>query len=122
MAVSKKSLHEQIRNEYMEVVKQFLIDRNEEVLKTGSNEFALPCIDSEGNDEFIVLTFKVPTGSRDGEPYDGYSMQEEYQLKQVEKIEKAKVDAEKKIKKIARDKKEREAKAKAKQERESVKG
>ena len=113
---SKKSLHDALRAKYIERVSKFLADAGEEVLITGSNEIALPCVDSEGNDEFIVLTFKVPTGSRDGDAYDGYSMAEDFKMKSAEKAEKAKIAAEKKAKKIARDKKMREEKAKAKAE------
>ena len=113
---SKKSLHDVLRAKYIERVSKFLADAGEEVLVTGSNEIALPCVDSEGNDEFIVLTFKVPTGSRDGDAYDGYSMAEDFKMKSAEKAEKAKVAVEKKAKKIAQDKKMREEKAKAKAE------
>lgn len=113
---SKKSLHDALRAKYIERVSKFLTDAGEEVLVTGSNEIALPCVDSEGNDEFIVITFKVPTGSRDGDAYDGYSMAEDFKMKSAEKAEKAKIAAERKAKKIARDKKMREEKAKAKAE------
>ena len=113
---SKKSLHDALRAKYIERVSKFLTDAGEEVLVTSSNEIALPCVDSEGNDEFIVLTFKVPTGSRDGDAYDGYSMAEDFKMKSAEKAEKAKIAAEKKAKKIAQDKKMREEKAKAKAE------
>ena len=114
---SKKTLHNALRTKYIERVSKFLADSGEEVLVTGSNEIALPCVDSEGNDEFIVLTFKIPTGSREGDVYDGYSMAEDFKMRTAEKAEKAKVAAEKKAKKIARDKQMREAKAKAKAER-----
>ena len=113
---SKKSLHNALRAKYIERVSKFLADAGEEVLVTGSNEIALPCVDSEGNEEFIVLTFKVPTGSRDGDAYDGYSVAEGFKMKTAEKAEKARIAAEKKAKKIAQDKKMREEKAKAKAE------
>ena len=113
---SKKSLHGALRAKYIERVSKFLADAGEEVLVTGSNEIALPCVDSEGNEEFIVLIFKVPTGSRDGDAYDGYSMAEAFKIKSAEKAEKARIAAEKKAKKIAQDKKMREEKAKAKAE------
>ena len=113
---SKKTLHNALRAKYIERVSKFLADSGEEVLVTGSNEIALPCVDSEGNDEFIVLTFKIPTGSREGDIYDGYSMAEDFKMRTAEKAEKAKIAAEKKARKIARDKQMREAKAKAKAE------
>ena len=114
MAKSKKQLHDALRVRYMTAVKTFLEAQGDEVLRTNSNEFALPCVDEEGNEEFIVLTFKVPTGSRDGEPYDGYGEAEAFEMKATEKAEKAKEAAEKKARKVERDKAQREAKAKAK--------
>lgn len=116
--MSKKSLHEGLRSKYMLTVSHFLAEQGETVLQTGANEFAIPCVDSEGNEEYLVLTFKVPTGSRDGDPYDGYSMHEDYLMKCTAKEAKAKERAEAKAKKIARDKAQREAKAKARAERE----
>jgi hypothetical protein len=119
MAKTKKVLHEEIRAKYMAMLSQFLVEQEEEVLVVGSNEIAIPCVDSEGNDEYMVITFKVPTGSRDGDAYDGYSMAEDYAIKvreQAEKAEKAKAEKEKKI---AKDKAMREQKAKAKAEREA---
>lgn len=121
MAKSKKQLHEALRAKYMGAIMDYLKAQDEEVLVTGSQEIALPCVDEEGNDEFIVITFKVPTGSRDGEAYDGYSVAEDYRMKEADKAEKAKIAAEKKAKQIAKDNAMREAKAKAKAEREAAK-
>lgn len=114
MAVSRKSLHEALRARYMEMVRQYLTEQGEELLVTGSNEYAIPCVDSEGNDEFLVLTFKVPTGERGGDPYDGYSVAEDFAMKQKAKAEKAKEAAAKKAAKIAKDAADRKAKAEAK--------
>ena len=120
MAKTKKVLHEEIRAKFIALVSECLAEKGEEILVVGSNEIAIPCLDSEGNDEYMVITFKVPTGSRDGDAYDGYSMAEDYAMKvreQAEKAEKAKAEKEKKI---ARDKAMREQKAKAKAEREAA--
>lgn len=116
MASSKKSLNEKLRNSYLTLISDYLKEKGEEILVTGSNEICLPCVDSEGNDEFVVVTVKVPTGSRDGDPYDGYSLAEDYAMRQKAKAEKAKESAAKKAEKIAKDKAAREAKAKAKAE------
>ena len=95
MAKTAKVLNEEIKVRFLEGVAEHLSNVGEEVLRTGSNEIALPVLDEEGNEKWLVLTFKVPTGSRDGDAYDGYSMAEDYAMKQVEKAEKAKVKAEK---------------------------
>lgn len=122
MALSKKQLHEGIRAKFMKAITDYLTTQGEEVLQVKSNEIAIPTLDSEGNEEFLVLTFKVPTGSRDdGEAYDGYGVAQQYAESQAEKQEKAKADAEKKAKKIAKDKAQREALAKARAERQAKK-
>ena len=123
MAKTKKQLHEEIRNRYLALISEYLTAQGEEILRVKSNEIAIPCLDEDGNEEFIVMTFKVPTGSRDdGEAYDGYGMAEQYAESVAEKEEKAKAEAEKKAKKIARDKAMREQRAKAKAEHEAKKG
>ena len=122
MAVSKTKLNDEIREKYISTVKDFLEKSGEEVLVTGSNEIALPCVDTEGNEKFIVLTFKVPTGTRDGEPYNGYNEASDYAAHLTAKAEKAKAAAEKKARKIEADKKAREEKARLKAEAEKEKG
>jgi hypothetical protein len=122
MAKTKKELHEGIRNKYLALITEYLTKADEEVLRVKSNEIAVPTLDEEGNEEFIVITFKVPTGSRDdGEAYDGYGMAEQYAESMVAKQEKAKAEAEKKARKIAKDKAMREQRAKAKAEHEAKK-
>ena len=96
-------IRDNLRNRYMTAVREFLTQAGEEVLETNSNEFAIPCVDEKGNDEFIVLSFKIPVGSRDGDPYDGYSMAEDYAMKKAEKAEKAAAAAEKKRQKMEKD-------------------
>lgn len=111
--MSKKAI-DVLRAEYVQVIIKALEESGEEVLRTSSNEVAIPCVDSEGNDQFCVFTVKVPVGSRDGDPYDGYGEAEAYAMKVTEKEAKAKEAAAKKAAKIARDQKMREQKAAAK--------
>lgn len=119
MAKTKSQLHEGIRNRFMTAITELLVGQGEEVLRTNSNEIAIPTLDEDGNEEFLVLVFKVPTGSRDGEAYDGYSMAEDYEIKSKEKAEKAEKAKAEKEKKIAKDKAMREQKARARAEHEA---
>lgn len=117
MAKSKKQLHEALRKKFLAHITEVLTNEGEEVLLTKSNEISIPTLDEDGNEEFVVITFKVPTGSRDdGEAYDGYAIAEQYAESVTAKAEKQKAEAEKKARKIARDKAMREAKAKARAE------
>jgi len=103
MAVSRKAEREILRTEYLEKIIDFF-KADEEVLRVKSNEIAIPVVGCESNEDFIVVTVKVPTGANKGtEPYDGYSEAESYELKLKEKALKAKKNAEKKAKKIAKD-------------------
>jgi hypothetical protein len=119
MAKSRRALQNELRLEYLGKIMDFLA-KEEDVLRTGSNELAFPVTDSEGNEEFIQIVVKVPTGSRDGEPYNGYRMAEEYSLKlklQQEKAEKARIAKEKKIARDAQIRKEKEKARKMKQQK-----
>ena len=112
MATNTKQYREAIREEYMEKVKVFLENSKDDVLQVGSNEYAIPVVRGDGEEDYIVLTFKMPTGSRDGYGYDGYILAADYTFKVEEKRKKAEAAAEAKAKKIAKDKAKRDAKKK----------
>ena len=104
--LTRKQLDEEIKVRFLEGVSEHLENAGEEVLRVGSNEIALPVVDTNGEERWLVVTFKVPTGSRDGDAYDGYSMKEDYEMKLAEKAAKA----EAKAAKVEKDKAKREAK------------
>lgn len=110
--MSKKA-NDALRAKYIETLIAKLKD-DEDLLRTGTGEIAFPVVDSEGEDNWVVITVKVPTGTRDGEIYDGYALATEYAEKQAAKAAKAKEAAAKKEAKIKRDEKMRAEKAAAK--------
>lgn len=104
MTVSRKVEREMLRNEYLAKITESFEQIGEEILRVKSNEIAIPVVGCEDNEDWIVITVKVPTGANKGtEPYDGYEMAEEYSMKLKEKELKAKEKEEKKKRKIARD-------------------
>ena len=108
MTVSRKVEREMLREGYLNALIYYL-SKEDEVLRVKSNEIAIPVVGCEGNEDFVVITVKVPTGANKGmEPYDGYSEAESYEMKLKEKELKAKKKAEEKEKKIKRDKERRE--------------
>ena len=111
MAISRKVEREILRNEYLEAIIRNFLEKDEEVLRVKSNEIAIPVVGCEGNEDFIVVTVKVPTGANKGlEPYDGFELAEDYEMKIAEK-ERKKIEAEKKkAEKIRKDKEIREKK------------
>lgn len=116
--MSKKATNDALRTEWVNKIYAMLVDAGEDTMLAKSNEIAIPCVDGEGEDSWITITIKVPSGSRDGDAYDGYAMAQEYNMKLAEKAEKAKADAEKKARKIARDEEMRRQKAEQKAKRE----
>ena len=123
MAVSRKIERELIRTDFLDKVSQFLFEDGEEVLRVKSNEIAIPVVGCEGNEDFLVLTFKVPTGANKGtEPYDGYALAEDYVHNLAEKERKAKEKAEEKERKRKRDEEIRKKKAEIHDKQLSVKG
>ena len=104
--LTRKQLDEEIKVRFLEGVSEHLENAGEEVLRVGSNEIALPVVDTNGEERWLVVTFKVPTGSREGDAYDGYSMKEDYEMKLADKAAKA----EAKAAKAEKDKAKREAK------------
>ena len=113
-----KATNEALRAQYLDMITKLLVNADEEVLRVKSNEIAIPCVDADGEDSFVVVTIKVPTGSRDGDPYDGYGEAESYEMACKQKAEKAAADAKKKAAKIARDEALRAKKAENKAKRE----
>ena len=111
MAVSRKVEREILRTEFLQRIIDMFVSENEDVLRVKSNEIAIPCVGCEGNEDFAVITVKIPTGANKGlEVYDGYELAQDYEMKVKEKEAKAKEREEKKKQKIAKDKAIREKK------------
>ena len=113
-----KNTNEALRAQYIELLTKLLSEGGEEVLRVKSNELAIPCVDKDGEDNYVVITIKVPTGSRDGDPYDGYGEAESYAMSVKQKAERDAEKAAAKAKKIAKDKAYREKQAENKAKRE----
>lgn len=119
MSMSRKAERELIRAQFLETIASYLRSDGEEVLRVKSNEIAIPVVGCEGNEDFLVITFKVPTGADKGlTPYDGYAMAEDYELNLKVKAEKAEANAKAKAKKVARDEEIRKRKAEISAKRE----
>ena len=87
MANTQKSLNDALRAQYLERVHNCL-SQEDDVLVVGANELAVPVVDADGNEKWVVCTVKVPTGSRDGDAYDGYAMAQDYAMRQTAKAAK----------------------------------
>lgn len=87
-------------------------------MRVGSNVIACPVVNDDGTEDFIEIPIKVPTGSDKGAtPYDGYSLQEDYQIKLKLKEETAQKQAKAKAEKILRDEKGAQSKSRNESEK-----
>jgi hypothetical protein len=107
---NSRNLDNELREKVLKTIMEFYAEKGEDVMQTNSNECAFPCVDSDGNDKWIQIVVKVPSGARDEDGYDGYGVAESYKIKVREKEEKKKEAEAKKAKKIEKDKKMREKK------------
>ena len=111
MAISRKVERELLREDYLKQIIESFLNKDEQVLRVKSNEIAIPVVGCEGNEDFLVVTVKVPTGANKGtEPYDGYELAKDYERGLEAKAEKARAKEKEKAKKIAKDKEIREKK------------
>lgn len=120
MSDTIKSMRESKRIEITKQLCALLEGAGEDVGFTASNEINFPIVLEDGTEDFIVVRVSIPTGSRDGDIYDGYGAREDYTMKCEAKALKAAKAAELKAKKIARDEKMRAQKAAAKAAREQA--
>ena len=110
--MTKAQLETALRNKFLAFVSETISQEMQtDVLPVSASVLAIPCLDAEGNEKFVLVKISIPRGTRNGQggydPYDGYAVAEDYAIDCEEKAQK-KADAEaKKQKKIAHDEKVR---------------
>ena len=114
--MTKAQLETALRKTYLEMIKSMLSEQCEiDALSVSASEMAVPCLDAEGNEAWVLIKVSVPRGTRNGEggydPYDGYAVAEDYAIDLAEKAEKKKASEAKKQAKIAKDQAKRAEKA-----------
>ena len=113
--MTKAQMETMLRQEYLALVSQTILsERDIEPLRVSASEIAIPCLDASGNEAWVLVKISIPRGTRNGsggyDPYDGYTIAEDYAIECEEKAQK-KAEAEaKKQAKIAKDQKAREEK------------
>ena len=102
---SKAQLENALRTDFLTFITEQVIDRYAtDVLTVSASELAVPVLDAEGNEKFVLVKVSIPRGTRNGaggyDPYDGYRAHEEYVMEQESKaqeraVKKAMKEAEK---------------------------
>lgn len=112
MKMTKAQLETALRKTYLEMIKTMLSEQCEiDALPVGASEMAVPCLDAEGGEAWVLIKVSVPRGTRNGsggyDPYDGYAVAEDYALDLEEKAQKKASAEAKKQAKIAKDEQKR---------------
>lgn len=99
-----------VRADYLKRIQEFFTNSGEDVLLVKSGTVAIPVVDANGTEGWVTVAVSVPKGSRDGEPFDGYELAEDFAFEQSEKEKKKAEEAAKREKKKAKDAAAREEK------------
>jgi hypothetical protein len=110
--MTKAQLETALRNTYLSFIAQAISKEMEiDALSVSASELAVPCLDDEGNEKFVLIKVSVPRGTRNGQggydPYDGYAVAEDYAIDCEEKRAKKEASEAKKQAKIAKDEQKR---------------
>ena len=102
---TKAQLENKLRTEMINNVIKMISDvYDTDTLEVSASEMAIPVVDEEGNEKFVLIKISIPRGTRDGNggyiPYDGYQAHEAYLEEQASKaqekaVKKAMKEAEK---------------------------
>ena len=111
--MSKASLETALRTEFIQFVTSAIQEKYDtDVLPISASELAIPVLDAEGNEKFVLIKVSIPRGTRNGEgsydEYDGYGLAEDYkaelEAKQAKKeASEAKKEAERKAREAKRE-------------------
>lgn len=85
---SKAQLENKLRSTFMDhIVEMVNSVYATDALTVSASEIAIPVLDEEDNEKFVLVKVSIPRGTRNGEggyiPYDGYEAHEAY-LEEIE--------------------------------------
>ena len=110
--MTKAQLETALRNKFLSFITDSISQNMEtDVLPVSASELAIPCLDDEDNEKFVLIKVSIPRGTRNGQggydPYDGYAAAEDFAADLEEKAAKKEASEAKKQAKIAADEKRR---------------
>ena len=106
--MTNAQLENGLRTNFLQLVREMIAEKvDTDALEVSASELAIPCLDAEGGERWVVIKVSIPRGTRNGnggyDPYDGYAVAEDYAQDLVEKADKKKASEAKKQAKIAKD-------------------
>jgi len=115
MASNQKQVTDALRADWTEKFMAYVGTHDTDVCQTAAGTFMFPVVDAAGEDRWIKVSVIIPKDANETDGTDGYSLAQEYKLKQEaaqERARKRETEAQAKATKAA----ERAAKAAAKSE------
>lgn len=122
--ITATTLSNALREEVTVGLIAYLTEQGLTVGKRASGKLLFEKPDVTGEDRWVQVDVIVPKGSREGEPFDGQALIDEYIEKQAlaeaKAVERERVSKERQAKRAEKDKAKADAKAKAEAEAESA--
>ena len=89
---SKATLENELRTTMLNNIIKMLYDvYDTDGLTVSASELAVPVLDSEDNEKFVLIKVSIPRGTRDGDggyiPYDGYAAHDAYVEETASKVQ-----------------------------------
>ena len=82
MEKSKKQITDELRDSYTKKLAEFFsTECDTDVCRTAAGTIMIPVVDSEGEDRWVKISVIIPKEATEENGTDGYSLQQEYQLK-----------------------------------------
>ena len=80
---SKATLENELRSLMLNnIIKMVNNEYDTDALSVSASELAIPVVDSEDNEKWVLVKVSIPRGTRDGNgsyiPYDGYTAHDTY--------------------------------------------
>ena len=112
---TKAELENKLRIDFLKFISDMVQEHYEtDALAVSASELAIPVVDGEDNEKFVLIKVSIPRGQRDGEggyiPYDGYEAHDAYVEEQASKAQ------EKAVKKAMKEAEKNKGKRKKKEE------
>lgn len=98
--MTRKQENENKRTEILKKIWALIESEGDEVIQIKKNEIAFPFVYDNGDESFVKIAVSIPSGSRDGDIFDAYSLGEEFKINEKKKAEIAERKPKRKRKKL----------------------
>lgn len=95
MASNQKQATDALRAEWTEKFMAYVYAHDTDVCQTAAGTFMFPVVDAAGEDRWVKVSVIIPKDASEDDGTDGYSLAQEYQLKQEAARERARKAKEK---------------------------